>query len=281
MAQYMDQSLHMIDVCNTLGISLFIHAHGRDVSGCLKDPLMQEQYLRYRDLAGIITINQESKRALKELGLREERIHVISCGTEIPERSPGALRTKNEVQCTAVGRFTNIKAPILLLESFRRALLIQPNLRLNYIGGGELFAAAKQFVNVFDLSNQVELLGPQPPEVVSKTLSASDIFIQHSATDPVTGDKEGFPVSILEAMSHALPVISTRHAGIIEQVEEGISGELVDEGDVQSMAQHIASLANNQKQRERMGRAARERLEKNFTWRIERAKLRHLLGLEE
>ena len=63
--------------------------------------------------------------------------------------------------------------------------------------------------------------------------------MQHSITAS-NGDTEGLPVGILEAMATALPVISTRHSGIPEAVEDGITGFLVEEHDVRGMAERMA-----------------------------------------
>ena len=97
------------------------------------------------------------------------------------------------------------KAPILLLDAFRRASEVCPYLRLDYVGDGELFSAAQQFVRAFEMADRVTLRGSQPADVVVELMRKADIFMQHSMTDPVTGDEEGLPVAILEAMATASP----------------------------------------------------------------------------
>ena len=60
-------------------------------------------------------------------------------------------------------------------------------------------------------------------------MKKAHIFLQHSVTCPITGDEEGVPVAILEAMASGLPVVSTFHAGIPEAVVDGKTGFLVSE----------------------------------------------------
>jgi glycosyltransferase involved in cell wall biosynthesis len=97
--------------------------------------------------------------------------------------------------------------------------------------------------------------------------------------DPVSGDSEGLPVSIIEAMAHGLPVVSTRHAGIPEAVVHGETGLLVEEGDLSAMAEAILRLAHDAALRDKMGLAAHERARAHFTWQLERDRLREVLGL--
>src|SRR5690606_2027114 len=96
---------------------------------------------------------------------------------------------------------------------------------------------------------------------------------------PGTGDEEGLPVAILEAMASGLPVVSTRHAGIPEAVIEGTTGYLVDEGDTAGMAAHVVRLARDAELRRRMGHAGWQRALQSFSWPRERARLLELLGL--
>jgi glycosyltransferase involved in cell wall biosynthesis len=109
----------------------------------------------------------------------------------------------------------------------------------------------------------------------------ADMFLQHSMTDPQTGDQEGLPVAILEAMAHGLPVIATRHAGIPEAVEAGRSGHLTDEGATAEMAVYIAELARNAGARAALGRRGWERCAELFSWSRERDTLLRILGLHE
>src|SRR5581483_7170629 len=102
---------------------------------------------------------------------------------------------------------------------------------------------------------------------------------QHSITAP-DGDTEGLPVSILEAMACSLPVVATRHAGIPEAVEDGVSGFLVAEKDVNGMAIAMADLLENPERAKTMGMAGRERVCQNFTTTRSGERLRFVVGLD-
>ena len=168
----------------------------------------------------------------------------------------------------------------MLLDAFRRAVQDIPNLYLDHIGEGPLTASAEHFIQVFDLDPYVTLHGGRPHDYVLDLMKGADIFVQHSVTDPVTGDEEGLPVAILEAMAHGLPVISTHHAGIPEAVIDGVTGYLVPEGDTKAMAARLCELARNPVLRRKMGEAGWRRVKEQFSWERERSKLLSVMGLD-
>jgi glycosyltransferase involved in cell wall biosynthesis len=212
--------------------------------------------------------------------LPAEKVHAIPYGIDVPERFTGRERT-TPVRLLAVGRMVAKKAPVLTLDAFRRARDGSTAMRLDYVGSGPLLSSARHFVATLGLQDSVALLEGQTNQAVHALMRAADVFVQHSMCDPDTGDEEGLPVSILEAMAHGLPVVATRHAGIPEAVEHGVTGFLVEEGDSVAMAQRIQQLAGDHSLRIAMGRAGWERARRLFDWSLERDRLRAVLGLTD
>ena len=279
LGESLDQSLPLWRLLRGTGVRFFAHAHGHDVARCLQQEEYRRGYLEYAEAAGIIAMSQKGKDALVALGLPPERIHVVRYGVDVPEGVPPKPAQDGKMRCVAVGRMTNIKAPILLLESFRRAVAQNPRLHLDYVGGGELFAMAAHYLRAWKLENCVTLHGVKPSSSVAEVMNRADIFLQHSATDPTNGDQEGLPVAILEAMAKGLPVVSTRHAGIPEEVLEEETGILVDEGDVEGMAAAIVRLADDPGLRNRMGVAGHRRALEQFTWQRNRDELHTVMQI--
>jgi colanic acid/amylovoran biosynthesis glycosyltransferase len=276
LSEYLDQSLKWLVVARNLGIRFFAHAHGYDVSMKLRDSYMRRNYLQLEAADGIITMNVISRQRLIALGLSRKKIHVIPYGINVPDQF-FEREQRQTIQCLAVGRMVAKKAPLLTLLAFKNALDCFPFLRLDYVGDGELFTKAQQFVDDHFLNEQIKLYGALPNYEIQKMMQKADIFLQHSRTDPETGDEEGLPVAILEAMANGLPVVSTRHAGIPEAIVEGGTGYLVDEGDVVGMSEHILSLANDAKLRSKIGKSGWQRANAHFTWAKEKESLLKLL----
>lgn len=277
LSQYLNHSLKWLDVAQNLEIRFFAHAHGYDISEALCDPAMSKRYLKLEAADGVITMSEHSRKRLMSLGLNGSKIHVIPYGINVPDVFQNR-QSGDTIRCLAVGRMVAKKAPKFTIEAFRQALMGNPCLRLDYVGDGELFDEAKQFVHAHALNDKVILHGNQPNPAVMELMKNADIFLQHSRTDPVTGDEEGLPVAILEAMANSLPVVSTRHAGIPEAVIENVTGYLVDEGDIDGMASHIVQLANDAQLRDKFGKKGWERAKQHYSWKKEKASLLELLG---
>ena len=281
MGEFLAWSLSWLDVATRLDIPFFGHGHGFDISAQLRDPFWRTRYVRYRDAQGVITMSEHSRARLVDVGLDGRNVHVVPYGVDVPPARPRSRNDDGEIRCVVIGRMVAKKPPILNLDAFRRAAKACPNLHLDYVGAGELLPAAQQFVQAFDLGARVTLHGGQPSSVVRSLLRDADVFLLHSMTDPETGDEEGLPVAILEAMAHGLPVVSTRHAGIPEAVSEGETGFLVDEGDSKAMAERLLLLARDPDLRCRLGQAGWQVASERFTWQAERSALCKLLGLPE
>jgi glycosyltransferase involved in cell wall biosynthesis len=125
------------------------------------------------------------------------------------------------------------------------------------------------------LSGAVELSGPRPHAEIANAMRGARAFVQHSIRTR-NGDSEGTPVAVLEAGASGLPLVATRHAGIQDAVSDGATGLLVDEGDIDGMAERMLRLAKDADLAARLGRAAREKICAEFSmeksinnlWRI-------------
>ena len=96
-----------------------------------------------------------------------------------------------------------------------------------------------------------------------KILSNSDILLAPSITAH-DKDQEGIPVVLMETMAMGLPIISTLHSGIPELVQDGISGYLVPERDVDALAEKLNYLIEHPELWSEMGKAGRAFVEENF-----------------
>ena len=94
-------------------------------------------------------------------------------------------------------------------------------------------------------------------------LDASDVLVAASVTAK-SGDQEGIPNAVKEGMALGLPVVSTRHSGIPELVDDGSNGLLVPERDADALAAAFRTLLANPGLWATMGHSAREKVEREY-----------------
>lgn len=269
LAEYLDVWVDVLPALLAGDRRVVAHGHGYDVTMRLRDPWWRERYREWERASAVVTMSQVSRERLE----REARLraHVVPYGVPVREAAP-RHRPRDRVRCLMTGRLVAKKAPHLSARAFALAAAEDPRLHLTVVGEGPLRALLEE------VAAPIDLLGALPNHRVLELMGGHDVFLQHSVVDPETGDEEGLPVAILEAMAHGLPVVATRHAGIPEAVVDGETGLLVGEGDVDGMAAAIARLAADPDERARMGLAGWERARGWFSIESEIAALREILA---
>jgi glycosyltransferase involved in cell wall biosynthesis len=263
-AEYGPMGATLIDACEQAKIPLVVHFHGFDAYHYQTLATYKEAYLRmFQKAKAVITVSQDMKNQLLSLGAHQENLFCNPYGVHL-HTFTGASPQLAAPIFVAVGRFTPKKAPINSLQAFAKVNQLCREARLIMIGEGELWEEAKNWVVQAGLSESVEFTGALPPDKVATVLQTARVFIQHSLRAS-NGDAEGTPNSVLEASAAGLPIVSTRHAGIKDAVIHGESGFLVEEGDVEGMANFMYLLATDARLAGQMGQRGRQHMEENYT----------------
>lgn len=276
LAEYGTTGALCYEVFEELKIPLVIHFHGYDAS--LKQ-VIRKYEVRYKLMfayaSSIVAVSQEMKGDLIALGANPAKVFVNPYGPSgiflsserIPEKPYAFLH---------VGRFTEKKAPAIMIKAFALCLKSYPAVRLWMIGEGALLENCQKLTKSLGIAGNVFFLGKQSPEEIMKTMKKAFAFTLHSVRSE-DGDKEGTPVSILEAMAVGLPVISTSHAGIKDVVLHEKTGYLVEEHDVISMARYMMDLLSNPEKASAFGQKGRKRIVEKYTLQQHLDKINSLL----
>lgn len=131
--------------------------------------------------------------------------------------------------------------------------------RLSLVGEGALEPVVRNIIKLLNLNERVELL-PGNSDIDS-VLLASQIFV-------LSTKFEAFPISILEAMRAAMPVVATDVGGVAEAVTDGETGLLVPAGDVDALREALRRLIIDPSLRDRIGANGRLRFQSSFTSEI-------------
>lgn len=264
LAEYGPTAVSVMDACRDARVPLIAQFHGYDA---YREQLISENAGAYRRLfqqaSATIAVSKHMHSQLLKLGADPKKLFHNACGAEIPVgcRANPAQADKRFIM---VGRLVEKKAPFLSIMAFSQLVARHPDARLDVIGDGPLKDACEQLCRSLGLSALVTFYGATPHSEVLNSMMQSRCFIQHSVCAP-DGDREGTPVGVLEAMGMGLPVVSTRHGGIMDIIENGGTGSLVDEYDVDGMAQAMMVYAGDAALAQQIGESAREAVLANWT----------------
>jgi colanic acid/amylovoran biosynthesis glycosyltransferase len=142
----------------------------------------------------------------------------------------------------SVGRLTAKKGYEYVIKAL--SILKAEGLDFTYeiVGDGELEDEIASLVDQYGLDRNIFLLGSKNHDFIVNFLHKIDIFISHNVTAQ-SGDQEGIPNSLKEAMLSGAPVFSTFHGGIPELVNDEINGFLTEEKNVQQLVDKLKKFA--------------------------------------
>lgn len=277
LAQFGTNGIHALPVCKKLNIPLVIQFLGYDASSLLRYKWYQDKIKEALEYASAAVVLYDGMQVpFTNLGVQKSKFNVINIGVPIEKFEMAKMENERKIKFLAVGRFVEKKAPLIIIKAFEKCADKNPNVELNMVGNGVLFDEAQELVNKSVHKNKINLLGYLSQSELKPLYKASHIFLQHSVTAS-DGNTEGWPVGIAEACASGLPVISTKHAGIKEQVIHGETGYLVDEYDIEGMSRYMFELSNNYELCKKMGLAARKHIEQHGSLNTQLNKLEELI----
>ena len=237
---------------------------GYDISYCIQKS-GQHVYDRLFETGDFFLSNCEFfKRRAIALGCDEKRIVVHGSGIDCSRFTftPRYPHRDGIVRIATTGRLVEKKGIEYSIRAVAQLAKDYP-IEYNIIGDGPLREQLQQLIHDLGVSNIVKLLGEKQQEELIEILKNCHIFTAPSVT-AADGNQDA-PVNVLkEAMAIGLPVVSTYHGGIPELVEDGISGCLVPERDVDALAEKLGYLIEHPEIWSQMGRAGRAYVEAHY-----------------
>lgn len=220
------------------GIPFTVTAHANDIFE--RGVLLKAKAARAKRFC---TISEYNIRHLRGLGIPAEQLAIVRCGVSLAADAAAVGRRVHGavVHIGSLGRMVEKKGFDVLIQSV--ALLKQRGqaVMLHIAGDGPLRGELTALVQSLALTQDVVFQGSMPHSRVSAWMKELDIFALACKQDKA-GDMDGIPVVLMEAMSQALPVVSTRLSGIPELVQHEQTGLLAAPADVQDMAAQLQRL---------------------------------------
>ncbi len=212
-----------------------------------------------------LPISNFFKNKLIDLGCDEKKIVVLHSGIDCSRFSFTTRRPHpdGKVRIVSTGRLVEKKGIEYGIRAVAKLAKMNLDIEYNIIGDGSLKPDLKQLIQELDVGNIVNLLGWKQQQEVVQILNDSHIFVAPCVTSK-DNNQEGIPNVLKEAMAMGLPVVSTHHSGIPELVEDGVSGFLVAERDVNALTEKLSYLIAHSEVWPEMGASGRAYVEKHY-----------------
>lgn len=252
-------------------LPLVVSFHGYDASQMLQDSRYTNSLQQLFDYATAIVVCADKMKqdllAATNVAY-SKKIHVIHYGVDVAYIAtvPSKKKVEGAIHLIHAGRLTPKKGVLDLICVFNAVRTNLPHLKLqlDIIGDGEDMNAALDLRRELGLSDCVHFYGAMNHQELIAHVKSADIFVLNSRISP-SGDSEGFPNSILEAMAAGTTVVSTRHAGIPEVVFHEETGLLVDELDNEGLKAALIRLIQSEELREELSQQALRQVKQKFS----------------
>lgn len=205
----------------------------------------------------IIAVSHGTSDALvSRWHVEQSRIHVIPNGID-PTPSIESVSSR-DIDLIFAGRFVPTKNIDHLVEISNLCIKTGTVRKIVLVGEGPLLGSIKKHVANLGLTDTIEFTGQKTNAEVLELLQRAKVFFHASS-------REGFPVVMVEAMACGTPVVAYAVPGVLDVVDQGITGLLVSEHDIEAHARACIELMTSDTRRSAMGMAGRTHVLESLT----------------
>ena len=218
----------------------------------------------------VICLSNSWKNAVLKIS-PNANILILPNAVKIPKLAiENHYHPRTTVNITFLGRIGSRKGMWDLLHVVKKLVVHEYPVNLLIGGNGEVDKLKQEVINL-GIEKNVQYLGWISDEEIDLLLRKTDIYAL-----PSYG--EGMPMSILEAMSYAIPVVTTRVGGIPELVKDNETGFLINPGDNNALYEKLKVLIKSKEQRDIIGKHARSAIASNHNLEFYFKTLNHIFN---
>lgn len=267
-----------------MGRKIVMHFHNKGVTTRQNRWLDNWLYRRYFKGVKLILLAEALYEDVKRYVKRED---VFVCPNAIPAISNANGVTVNSNHVPHILWLTNIMKTKGIMEYLSALKILKDKgvtFKADFVGGLTKEMSGEEFdeaLAAMGLKGCCAYFGPKYGDDKYVFFRQADVFVLPSYT-------EAFPVSILEAMQFALPVVASNVGGVSAEVEDGVNGYLIGgkqpvmlntfRPNPREIAEKIETLLTDSALRQRMGEAGREKYEKEFTLEVFEKRMAEILS---
>ncbi len=234
-------AVHLLPLLESVDIPIVVSFHGADVTGAIATPGYRAARERMFAKASRVACRSEALvEAVHRLGCPRGKLCVVR--TALPDLvfHERTLPADGAIRLVQACRLIAKKGLATSLEAFAELVPRFPRMTFVIAGTGPLEAELRARADQLGVGGRVHFAGFLEQPALRDLLTSAQFFLHPS--ESVNGDTEGIPNGLLEAMAMGLPVVTTRHGGIPEAVENGVSGMLCAERNAGEVAAAVERL---------------------------------------
>jgi glycosyltransferase involved in cell wall biosynthesis len=236
-----------------LGIPYGFSVHARDARKVSSRALAGRSHLA----ACVVACNTDVASEIQRQGAR---VHLIPHGVHLGRFQPSEEASGESLRLLAVGRLVEKKGFDVLIDAVSR---LHFPFSLRIVGEGPERKRLEALIAAHGLARHITLCGAKSHEELPSEYAQAHVVVVPSVVDR-SGDRDGVPNVLLEAMACGRPVVATGAGAITSVVVQGANGMLVPERDPQALCAVLDLLGRNPELRRQLGQQGRHTVERNY-----------------
>lgn len=224
-----------------LGRPFLVTSHGADMYALRSKPLQALKRWVLHKAQAVTVVSSAMRDAVGDLGADVNKVSVVPMGVDMAGRFvPDETVQRSRSELLFVGRLVEKKGLRYLLDALPAVLRAWPEVTLTIAGFGPDEASLKAQALALDLQDAVQFLGAVAQKDLPALYQRAALFIAPFVKTE-SGDQEGLPVALMEAVACGCPVVAGNVAGIEDLLGDGKSEICVNARDIGALAEKICT----------------------------------------
>ncbi|MDI6809601.1 MAG: glycosyltransferase family 4 protein [Candidatus Eisenbacteria bacterium] len=199
-----------------------------------------------------VAISESTRDDLVRRGVNRHRISVIHCGLDHALYSDSSTIAKSKKALLVyLGRLRKYKGVQYLLKAMLLVKERVPDARLVVVGNGPYKGPLVELSEKLGVLDIVSFVGQVPSDEKVRLLREAHLVVNPSP-------KEGWGLTVLEANACGTPVVASRSPGLIDSVRDGVSGILVEHGNIRELADAMIRIIEDKELSAKLSKGAKE-----------------------
>ena len=261
-------------------IKILCTSHGADIFGLQKFNFLKKWILN--NCTKLTVVSSAIKNEALKIG-SQTNIDVVPMGVDLdifnPKNYSEEIKNKYNISnifLLFVGRLSEKKGIKYLIEAMPKIVEKFPKTKLLIIGNGEEKNKLENLTKKLNLNNNITFVGAIHNSELPKYYATANIFIGPSIISK-DGDREGLPVTYMEAMASGCVLIGTNLDGNYDILDHEKTGIMIKQHNSIEISKYVIELLNNKDYREKLIKNSITKIENNYNWKIISKKYKELL----